>query len=415
LFQVPVRRLLGFALLALGLSAPVLGQAEDGVDDMFSDPGAGILGESKEGIDVNALTADKKPHFFGSATVGGGFVLGLTGWQQPVTEAIAFIPYYLVESVLKLDVRPASFVRLFGSFLVFSPYSDPDTPGQTAVAFSPVLVNELFLDYTLAELLYFRLGKQEMTWGQGRLFNPGNFMLQASNSISVKGFLPLGPNGLTLVALGEGVLGGPSPPAYASVYDLIALAGLFETSLASFSFGVSAYYRNVSGKTGAYLKKPVAGVDVALEGVLNWGQDAAGFDSAVVLTSLFWEGGRRRWQLILEYLFDTSVPNYQGHSLSLGATVRDWLPGGWKPSLRWVHSFADYSGQLLLGFDGPVAPNLRLLIGFPFRYGIADGYYNRYLVTQLPGIEFLEHFKDVQIPGQPAAAMVVLLTLSIDF
>ena len=411
----PVRRFLGLTLLVLWLSAPVLGRAEEGVDDMFSDPQAGILEESQEGVDIDALTAEKKPRLSGSATVGGGFVLGLTSWQQPITEAIAFIPYYLAESVLKLDVRPASFLRFFGSLSVASPYSDPDTSGYTAVDFSPPLVQELFLDYTLAELLYFRLGKQQIQWGQGRLFNPGNFMGLAGDGLSIKGFLPIGPNGLTLVALGEGVF-GPSPPAYSNVYDLIALAGLFETSLSFLSFGVSAYYRNDPGlKTGAYLKTPIAGVDVALEGVLKWGPYVAGFDSAVVLTSLFWEGGRCKWQLLLEYSFDTYVPNYQGHSLGLGTTVREWLPGGWKPSLRWVHSFADVSGQLLVGLDGPVAPNLRLAIGFPFRYGIADGYYTRYLVTQLPGVEFLEHFKDAKIPGEPAAAIVVLLTLSIDF
>ena len=417
LFHGPVRRLLGFALLVLWLSAPVFGQAAEDVDDLFTDPEAGILEESEEGLDIDALTAEKKPLLSGSATVGGGLVLGITDWQKPITEpgAIALVPFYLMESVLKLDVRPTAFLRFFGSFSATSPYDDPATTDETAIAFSPLLVEELFLDYTLAELLYFRLGKQAMLWGQGRLFNPGDFMLQAIDGISVKGFVPLGVNGLTVVAIGEGVL-GPNPPAYADVSELIAVAGLFETNLASLAFGVSAYYRIAPGlKTGAYLKTPIAGADVALEGVLNWGPDVAGVDSAVVLASLFWEGGRSKWQLILEYLFDTWVPEYQGHSLGLGAAVRNWLPGGWKPGLRWVHSFADASGQLLLGLDGPIAPYLRLSIGFPFRYGAPDGYYSRYLVSQLPGVEFLERFEDGQIPGNPAAAMMVALTLSIDF
>jgi hypothetical protein len=421
-----LRRLLSLSLLLLGLGGPVFGQAEENqenLDNIFS--GQGIIGESKEGVDVKSLTADKKPHFSGSAMIGGGFVFGLNSWDQPITApgVLAFIPYYLAETDLQLDVRPTSFLRFYGSLTISSPYSDPDTPGYTAVAFSPAVVDELFMDYTLAELLYFRLGKQDMTWGQGRLFDPGDFMLQAIDSISVKAFLPLGPNGLTLVALGEGVLSTSSPPAipepssyYSDISDLIALAGLFETSLASFSFGVSAYYRNDPGlKIGAYLKRTISSVDVSLEGVAKWGPYASGFDSGVVLTSLFWEGGRRKWQLILEYLFDTYVPNYQGHSLGLGATVKELLPKGWKPSLRWVHSFADNSGQVLVGLDGPIAPYLRLAVGFPVRYGAANGYYNRYLVTELPGVEFLEHFQDTQIPGNTTAAVVVLLTLSVNF
>jgi len=403
-------------LLALSLSVPAFGQAADGVDDMFDDPNAGIVEQPEEGIDVDALTAEKKPRFSGSATVGGGFVLGMTRWANPFTDAgvIALTPFYLVEGGLKLDVRPASFLRIYGSFEVNSPYVDPAHPNDTVIGFSPALVDELFLDYTLAELLFFRLGKQEITWGQGRLFDPGNFLLQAIDGISIKGFLPLGPNGLTLVGLGEGVLG--DPPAYGELSELIAAAGLFETSFSRLTFGLSAYYRIAPGlRTGAYLKTPIAGVDVALEGVLEWGPDPTVMDSAAVLASLFWEGGRHKWQLILEYLFDTSVPDNLGHSMGLGVLARNWLPGGWRPGLRWVHSFADVSGQLLLGLEGPIAPYLRLAVAFPFRYGRSPGNYSRYLASDLPGVEYLERIEDGRIPGDPAAALLVMLTLSINF
>ena len=403
-------------LLCLGASA--YGEDGDGVDDsMFSDPNAGIIEAPQEGLDVDALTAAKKPRISGSVSASGGLVLGLTDWAQPITSpgAVAAFPFYSLESALKLDIRPASFLRFYGSFQVASPYVDPAHPEDTVIGFSPALVDELFLDYTLADRLFFRVGKQEITWGQGRLYNPGDFLLQAIDGISVKGFLPLGPNGLTLVGLGEGVL-GPLPPAYDDLAELIAAAGLFETSLSRLTFGISAYYRIDPGlRTGAYLKTPIAGVDVAVEGVLEWGPDPTAMDSAAVLASLFWEGGRQKWQLILEYLFDSFVPDYQGHSIGLGVLARNWLPGGWKPGLRWVHSFADSSGQLLVGLDGPIAPYLRLTIGFPFRYGDSAGHYTRYLVSELPGIDYLERFENGQIPGNPAAAVLLMLTLSIDF
>ena len=411
-----VRLLLISTLLLLGL-APVLGRGEDGVDDMFEDPEQGIIEGSNEGLDVEALTADKKPHFSGSASASGGFVFGLSRWGNPFTDpgAITAVPFYLIGGALKLHVRPASFVRFFASFEVSSPYDDPATADGTAVDFSPLLVDELFLDYTLADLLFFRVGKQQITWGQGRLFNPGNFLLDADKGIAVKGFLPLGANGLTLVGLGEGILGSGTF-TYNDLAELIAVAGLFEMSLSSLTFGASAYYRLDPGlRTGAYLKTPIAGVDVALEGVLDWGPAMDGVHNAEALASLFWEGGPGKWQLILEYLFDTGVPNYQGHSVGLGIRANNWLPGGWQPGLHWIHSFADSSGQLLVGLDGPIAPYLRLRIGFPFRYGISPGYYARYLVTALPGIEYLEKLNNGQIPGDPAAAVLVMLTLSIDF
>ena len=404
-------------LLFLWLGASAFGQVTDGVDDMFDDPNAGIVEQPEEGMDVDALTADKKPRLSGSATVGGGFVLGMARWENPFADpgVIALTPFYVMEGALKLDYRPVSSLRLYGNFTVNSPYVDPAHPEDTSISFSPVLVDELFLDYTLAEKLFFRAGKQEITWGQGRLFNPGDFLLTAIDGISIKGFLPLGPNGLTLVGLGEGVF-GPVAPASSDLAELVAAAGLFETSLSRLTFGLSAYYRVDPGlRSGAYLKTPIAGVDVALEGVLEWGPDPTGLDSAAVLASLFWEGGRRKWQLILEYLFDSSVPDYLGHSMGLGILAGNWLPGGWKPGLRWVHSFADVSGQLLLGLEGPIAPYLRLAVAFPFRYGDTPGNYSRYLVSELPGIEYLQRIEDGRIPGDPAAAVLVMLTLSVNF
>jgi hypothetical protein len=385
---------------------------------MFTDPESGIIEESEETMDVEAATVDKKPQFFGSVTVEGGFALGVTDWTQPLDDPgnYDFSPLYAVESYLRLDVRPASQIRFFGSFGAVSPYVDPDTPDRTEVDFGQVYVDELFLDYTLAERVFFRIGKQEMTWGQGRLYNPGDFVAQAIDGISVKGFLPLGTNGLTLAAIGQGVL-GPSPPDYTNVYDLIAGAALFETSLSSLALGLSGYYRTTPGlRTGAYLKMPIAGIDVALEGVVDWGPYVAGFDSAEVLASLFWEGGDRpRWQIILEYLYDTSVPDFRGHSLGLGAVVRDWLPKGWKPGVRWLHSFADNSGEVVLGIEGPLASFLRLVVAFPFRYGAATPYYEGVITDDLPEDDSLERAKESGLLREYDGSVVVLLRLSLDF
>ncbi len=410
-------RLLASALLMFCL-APVLGRAEEGVDDLFQNPDQGIIEGSNQGLDVGALTADKKPHFSGSISANGGFVFGLSRWENPFADpgAIAALPFYLIDGTLKLDFRPASSFRLFASFEVLSPYDDPATTAGTAVDFSPLLVDELFLDYTLADRLFLRMGKQKITWGQGRLFNPGDFMLNADKGIAVKGFLPLGANGLTLVGLGEGFLPGTGTLTYNDLAELMTVAGQFETSFSSLTLGTSAFYRLDPGfRTEAYLKTPIAGVDVALEGVLDWGPAVDGVHTAEALASLFWEGGRRKWQVILEYLFDTGIPNYQGHSVGLAIRANNWLPGGWQPGLLWIHSFADGSGQVLAGLEGPIAPFLRLRIGFPFRYGGSTMYYSRYLVTALPGIEYLEKLNNGQVPGEPAAAMLVMLTLSIDF
>ncbi|MBN1834516.1 MAG: hypothetical protein JW820_01635, partial [Spirochaetales bacterium] len=338
-------------------------------------------------------------------------------WTQPLDDPANydFSPLYAVESYLKLDVRPAAQLRFFGSFGLSSPYVDPDAPERTLVGFSPVFVDELFVDYTLAERVFFRAGKQEMTWGQGRLFNPGDLVSAAVDGISVKGFLPLGTNGLTLAAIGEGVL-GPSPPDYSSVYDLIAGAALFETSLSSLTVGLSGYYRTQPGfRTGAYLRLPVGRLDAAVEGVIDWGTYVAGFESAEVLASLFWEGGDPRWQVILEYLFDTAVPDWRGHSLGLGVLVRDWLPKGWKPGLRWIHSFADQSGQIVAGIEGPLAPYLELVVAFPFRYGLDDPYYEEVITDELPDGESLERVTESGLLADLGGSVVVLLRLQLRF
>ena len=414
---VPGRWLLGLILLALWLAAPNSGFAQEDIDDLFTDPEAGVIEESEDTMDIEAITTDKTPRLSGSVTLDGGFVLGLSEWERPWDEpgALDFSPAYAVESLLRLDVRPASYLRFFGSLGVRSPYVDPEDAARMVVGFSPVFVEELFVDYTLAERLYFRVGKQEMTWGQGRLFNPGNFVAGAIDGISLKGFVPIGVNGLTAVAIGEGVLGNAAPD-YTNVYELLALAGLFETRLSALTLGLSGYYRSAPGlRTGAYLKVPIGGIDTALEGVLNWEPDLRGVQSGTVLTSLFWEGGRSRWQIILEYLFDTAVAGYRGHSVGLGAVARSWLPKGWRPGVRWLHSFADSSGQVLLGIDGPVAPNLRLTVGLPLRYGAKEAYYRELVDDGLPDDGSLERLEERDLLGDPAAAVAVLLSLSFKF
>jgi len=357
---------IGFFLLA---SAGVCLLAQESVDDLFNDPDAGIIEETEEeGIQPEELTAATGPRFSGSVSTTAGASLGLMDWtNEPfASENIEPAAFYGLNSTLALDVRPSSASRFFMSVNVESPVGNSLTISQPGIG-------ELFVDYTLAETVFFRAGRQSLTWGTGQLFNPGNIIRDISSSLSVRAFFPIASNGVTLIAIANDsyIQSGDGPLA-----GLLGYAGSFETSSDLATVALSAFYQITSGLTqSAYLKSSLGGVDLSLEAVNAWSPDWTYTDSDVLLSG-FWEPGAWGTRVIAEYLLETArFSSGLGSSIAIGVAATD-IPGfSWNPGIRWFHAFFDGSGELVLGVDGSVAPDVRLQIGLPINYGPSSGTY----------------------------------------
>ncbi|TVR52854.1 MAG: hypothetical protein EA426_18510 [Spirochaetaceae bacterium] len=398
--------LTALALALFLLAAPLT--AFDDIDDLFSDPDAGIIEEDdsedpdetveRPRVDIGALTTSA-PRFSGKVELEGALAYGLTEW--PGTEAAGGASaadlldgsvYYLMSSRFTIDARPRSYLRYYVALSTAM-----DTKKFT---FPSPSVAEIFVDYTLADFLYFRIGRQSMTWGQGRLLgNPANLVSRLSGGVGVKGFMPLGPNGLTAVIYGKPEFfadaGNPS-------YKEFGYAALFDTTVGPFSLGLSAHYqRNEPLALAAYAKTAIAGFDVTTEAVVRRtvNDDAPAADPDYkIIANLFREFGSPAWQVIGEYLFDATVPDYAGHRIALGLLAPRFAHG-WRPGVRFYHAFEDNSGQIVLGADATVAPSLKLSLGVPITYGA-------------PGSFYREENED---PGDRVASAIVRLGLSFSF
>lgn len=382
------------ALLVAAMVAAVTlaGSAQDSIDDLFEDPEAGIIeDEPDETVDIEGLTEQDAPSVSGSASAEAGVSTGLSSWNNnlPVTDRLDFSAFYAMKSRVRFDVRPTSATRFYVSL-------SAEAPSQGSVTFGSIGIDELFLDYTFRESVFFKVGLQTMTWGNGQLFNPANLVTATSNAITLRGYLPLGASGLTLAAIAkDGFFTDPAVPGIAEV----GYAGLFDWNLSPLSGSVAAYYQVDSGaRTSVSFKAPIAGVDVALDGVVDWADDLAD-NGYQALLSTFWEGTDAGLNVVAEYLFESDrLPDGLGSRVAMGIAATDLLPR-WNPGVRWFHAFYDTSGEVIVGADGPIADNLRMSLALPISYGA-------------PGTTYRSQTED---PAGRAIALIARVSLSVNF
>jgi hypothetical protein len=274
---------------------------------------------------------------------------------------------------------------------LYNPYQPPVTISTPVdFDFNQIQVEELFLDYSLGDLAIIRLGRQSATWGQGRLFNPGNLVQGIAGGMAVKVSTALGPVAFTAVGIkNDGLYRVDTANTLVALgIASVAAAGLADYSTDWFSSGVSGFYHvNVGGKGDAYFKTSFWGADLFVEGLGEAGIDGATSFSGVA--GIYREfGDKSKWlKLQLEGLlsgrgndgtFSTVVHHgndFTDWTLGVAATTDALSFLSTRPSVLWLHSFADNSGQAVLGFVNSALPHLDLTFGLARVYGGSDSRY----------------------------------------
>ncbi|AFG36178.1 hypothetical protein [Spirochaeta africana] len=404
-------RLAGLILMFGIWMMPGVVRADDDLDDMFSvaddfseesqddqpseDEAAAEAGDA---VDLDAL-GTREPRFRGTVNLEGGVLYGLDDWpgssaagDDGLADLHSGSAFYDMSTRFSLDVRPRSHIRFFGSAEIELDSDELD--------FKPYSIRELFLDYTLADTWFFRVGKQGMTWGQGRLLgNPGNLVSGIGDGIAVRSFVPLAGSGLTsvLFATGEDVQGsspGPQDFTYAAQYDY---------SIGNYTLGGALRYRHADELrplyAAAFARTSFGPLDLNLEGVAGIDpQDPHEQPNYWLLGNIFWEFGDPLWRLIAEYQYgESATARTAGHQSGLG--VRAPRIAGWTPALQWKHSWSEQAGEVVAGIDRSLAPNLRGSVGVPVTYGPSSSYYR----------------VESEVPGDRVAAVVLRLNISMDF
>lgn len=374
----------------------------------------GAKEEQTEAVDIGELTTSPTT-VTGNISAGIGAGVGLIEWPEtPAAEGRSFgeltrySGFYDTTASVVVDSRPEPYLRFRGSV-----YTNLDTD---TMDFNNPAIGELFVDYTFADTLFVRAGKQGLTWGAGRLLdNPANLVDRVSDGVAVRATAPLGRGSLSGVVY--------TTETWVSRYSDIdprsfAWAGLAESTAGRLSFSLSGHYQyDEPVGSAASLTFGLGSVSLTAEGVRNWDQeDATGGESSYeALGQVFWENQDRSWSLLGEYQYDSADTGGGEHRGGLGVVMPSLGGGGWRPGLRWRHAFEDNSGEVIPGISGTVAPRLSLSIGTPVIYGAPGSFYRDALTESVEEEDDPLEEDEKLVPVDNVVTVLLGLRLSFSF
>jgi hypothetical protein len=265
---------IGFAAI-LAVTAGPRAEAQTATDDedsLFAD--AGISGIVEGGADPAGT-----PESTAEVRIGGSYRATLSSrWSYDglagpfgatlLSDALALD----LGAVVFLDARPSDDLRVFTK----ADLSHPFTSAGGTREFDDVLrVKELFADFHLGDVVFFRAGKQTIHWGVGWFFSPADLLsvttidpldpgAEQEGPVAVKVQAPFGPHNAYLYAVVED----------AEHVDEIAVAPKVEVVLGDAELSLGAFYRQDSAPAIMLTATTSIG-DFKLfgEGVLAYGSD----------------------------------------------------------------------------------------------------------------------------------------------
>ncbi|WP_319475420.1 hypothetical protein [Marispirochaeta aestuarii] len=431
------RRIVTLGLIVVAVcffSAPLLySQQNDqeqesvNIDDLFDmdpeevwDPDENAPKEEEPtGIDLEELTT-APPDIRGVVNAGVGLGIGLIEWPgsneadgRSPQELTRFSGFYSTTSAITVDARPEPHLRFHGSL---ETSLDADT-----LEFKNPYISELFIDYTLNNTFFFRVGKQELTWGQALLLeNPADLVYRLDEGVGVRGSAPVGPGTAEAVIYSKAKwisenFDNTDPRAF-------AYAGQWAMSRGSFFLGFSGHYKMDDDEEGdlataASLSFGLGPFAVAGDFVQHWKtpEEVEPADCWDALGQIIWQSPNQSWTILGEYWFDSEIIDYSGHYAGLGIKPPKIFGNKWQPGLTWKHAFQDESGEVVLALSGKVAPNLRLTLGVPVIYGAPGSYYREELVEQVEEDEVPLESDDARIPVDNVVSFLLSLSFSYSF
>ncbi len=204
-----------FVIMAIGLfaGARLFAQSDDdlfggsdddlfasGDDDLFSDSDDDLFGGSDDDLfggngievvdEVKAKTDLSKGVLFenGSIKIGGNLSTSLSTMTVLYSEEENTFGENLkntkltptLSSFLSVDARPTQFLRMYTKFGVAYPTSTM-VAGFPSSGNSWFNLKELFTDFSIADVAFFRFGLHTVSWGTGYFFSPVSDIINTSS------------------------------------------------------------------------------------------------------------------------------------------------------------------------------------------------------------------------------------------
>ncbi len=347
-------------LLVLLLLCGAFAYSQDiSVDELFDEGGDITEQTGSSQTEIPAELPKQLPYVLsGTISTVGGLSAGYlyVPWDPRFSGTLDFNAGLNASSTLVLKSNPD---KQFGYYVSCKATMNPFASGS--VQWTDFLVDTIYCEYIMADYVFWKLGKYEFTWGQGRLFNPCNFISESASMYTIQAAVPTWLSGVTAwMQFSDSQFGDSSVPLYESTtYAVKAEVVVWDTYL-----GISGRSRPTDGMDLLFsAKRSIAGVDIHVDCVVN----LVGFTT---FTGSFLSGFYKQWgdfHLYGEYeLLDFIVPaHYSGLALgynNLGGSSID-------PVLKWMHCWSDGSGTLNAGIKWDIINHVKLEAGISLVYG----------------------------------------------
>ena len=329
---------------------------DEDFDSVFDDPEEDIVVEEPQDIDY-------RKHFEKSEkiVVKGDFVIragGGFGWTDTPFEGYPqMVAGAYSKATISFDARPDPSIRIFGRLK-----TEMNSDNGNDV-WSDLLFDELYCDYNWLDKTFFRLGKFYMTWGQGRLFRPANFMEDCEDGTAFRLTMPNVLNGVSLVSIYKKRDASSDNKIHKGD---ISFAGHADKTLGPINLSFAMLYNGLDGQrySGSF-KTVILHTDLFADYVLNRSDEGDITHEALA-------GFYKEWsdiRLYGEYYYDGRIEDEVDHCIGMAA---DWdnifgSPVGMK--FKWLHSVTNEAGQFIGGFSISPWKHVKIHAAIPWQYG----------------------------------------------
>ena len=347
--------------VARGSEGPESEQSEydEDFDSVFDDPAEDIVVEQPADIDYrNQFEESKKIVVSGDFVVRAG---GGIGWNdEPFDGYPDKVAGAYSKATISFDARPDPTIRIFGKLK-----TEMDSDNGSDV-WSKLDFEELYCDYNWLDKSFFRLGKFKMTWGQGRLFRPANFMEDSDDGTAFRMTMPNILDGVSLVSLYKKRVFRDDKKLHKG--DL-SFAGHADKTLGPINLSAAMIYNELDGQRySGSVKTVILGTDLFADYVLNRSDEGDITHEALA-------GFYKEWEKVKfygEYYYDGRIEDDIDHCVGLATDFDNLFGSPIGMGFKWLHSVTDNAGQFIGGFSISPWKHVKIRMAIPWQYGDKD-------------------------------------------
>jgi len=360
------------------------------IDSLFEE--TTVTGESSGAKPVEAIDLLKDIVKNEGFSLGASFNLKLgysPGWMA-IPGEFKDTAFLNSSSAVSLDMQISPVFRVLQKYSISYPNFEPE-------------IIEFFADYTLADQLFFRVGRQNITWGISRNFPftnlpariPDDFPAEETGTYSVKLNIPVGVGGFeALLFTRDGYFDDPALPKF----EEFGFGGKFNLALSGLDISFAGFYhqdmhfRSVFyGSTTIFDK-----YELFSEALVSYDFNASDteiltpdgkvdnpFDKSIS-TGFYFDHFDRNLEVNAEYLFNgeetelevygAKFPLFFGHNLAFNMSLKTF-----KKKLKFFTqlklNLSDSSGLFLPGVSIYPMDNLELGMAMPMFFGSENSTY----------------------------------------